>query len=214
MAMPFLVEEFFAVFARYNAATWPLHVLAIAMGLAISLLALRRRGAPARLVLTVLAAFWLVNAVGYHWLYFAVINPVARVFAAGFLLQATLLLRAAIRSPDLRLSFRGAPRAVIGGSLCAFALVLYPVWGWLAGHAWPAVPAFGVAPCPTTIFTIGMLFGGDWRRVSHLLVVPALWAVIGGSAAILLRVPQDFALLAAAALVAGTGLAMALRRRV
>jgi hypothetical protein len=59
-----------------------------------------------------------------------------------------------------------------------------------------------------------MLFGGDWRRVSHLLVVPALWAVIGGSAAILLRVPQDFALLAAAALVAGTGLAMALRRRV
>ncbi|NNU81775.1 hypothetical protein HMH01_15145 [Halovulum dunhuangense] len=56
---------------------------------------------------------------------------------------------------------------------------------------------FGVAPCPTTIFTIAMLLMGSWRAVRWLLTLPGLWAAVGGSAAILLGVPQDFALLAA-----------------
>ncbi|MDH3195550.1 MAG: DUF6064 family protein, partial [Hyphomicrobiales bacterium] len=77
-----------------------------------------------------------------------------------------------------------------------FAALLYPLWGWLAGHAWPQTPMFGVAPCPTTIFTVGVLLLGPWHAVRWLLVVPALWTVIGGSAAILLNVPQDFGLIA------------------
>jgi len=77
------------------------------------------------------------------------------------------------------------------------------------------VPAFGVAPCPTTIFTIGILLTGSWRVVRWLLILPGLWAAVGGSAAILLGVPQDFGLLASLALLillavarlAGIGLA-------
>jgi hypothetical protein len=77
------------------------------------------------------------------------------------------------------------------------------------------MPAFGVAPCPTTIFTIGFLLMGSWRVVRWLLFLPGLWAAVGGSAAILLGVPQDFGLLAALALLivlavarlAGSGLA-------
>jgi hypothetical protein len=52
--------------------------------------------------------------------------------------------------------------------------------------------------------------GGEW-----LLILPGLWAAVGGSAAILLGVPQDFGLLASLALLillavarlAGSGLA-------
>ena len=54
------------------------------------------------------------------------------------------------------------------------------------------IPAFGV-PCPTTIFTAGLLMLAAPR--SWLLsVVPVIWSLIGGSAASLLGVPADYAL--------------------
>ncbi len=83
------------------------------------------------------------------------------------------------------------------GLICiAFALVFYPVVGWLFGHRYPAVPMLGIAPCPTTIFTVGVLLQAQWRRVRWLLVIPGLWAGLGGSASFLLGVRQDYALFA------------------
>ena len=41
--------------------------------------------------------------------------------------------------------------------LILFALILYLGLGIVFGHRYPAVPVFGVAPCPTTIFTVGIL---------------------------------------------------------
>lgn len=59
------------------------------------------------------------------------------------------------------------------------------------------MPLFGIAPCPTTIFTIGILLLGPWHVARWLLLIPVLWTIIGGSAALLLNVPQDYGLLAA-----------------
>jgi len=178
-------------------------------GIALLVLALRRGGASHRAVLPVLAAMWLVNGVGYHGLYFARINPLAIAFAAVFVVQAVLLAGAAVRGPGLRFCARRGRVALAGLVLAVFALALYPLLGVMAGQRWPAVPAFGVAPCPTTIYTIGLLLMAPWQRVKWLMVVPGLWAGIGGTAAILLRVPQDVALLASLgvliAVAAGAG---------
>jgi hypothetical protein len=54
---------------------------------------------------------------------------------------------------------------------------------------------FGVAPCPVTIFTFGMLLMTTRRFSYWLLVIPFIWSLIGGSAAILLDVRQDWLLL-------------------
>ena len=57
------------------------------------------------------------------------------------------------------------------------------------------MPTFGVSPCPVTIFTFG-LFLLTTKRMSHwLLIIPFIWSLIGGSAAVLLNVPQDWLLL-------------------
>ena len=48
---------------------------------------------------------------------------------------------------------------------------------WL-GHAYPAMPTFG-APCPTTLFTIGMLCFLVPPYPRAPLVAPILWAVVG-----------------------------------
>jgi hypothetical protein len=54
---------------------------------------------------------------------------------------------------------------------------------------------FGVTPCPVTIFTFGVMLMTTERFSRWLLVIPFIWSLIGGSAAILLNVPQDWLLL-------------------
>ena len=55
---------------------------------------------------------------------------------------------------------------------------------------------FGVTPCPVVIFTFGLFLLATRPVPVWLLVVPFIWSLIGGSAAILLGVQQDWLLLA------------------
>jgi hypothetical protein len=57
------------------------------------------------------------------------------------------------------------------------------------------MPMFGITPCPLTIFTFGMLMLTNAPVPRRLLVIPVAWSLIGGSAAFLLDVPQDWLLL-------------------
>lgn len=85
-----------------------------------------------------------------------------------------------------------------GVALVVFALVVYPIWSWYAGHSYPYTPTFGL-PCPTTLFTVGMLAFVVPSYPRSPLVVPVLWCFVGAQAAFLLGVSQDFALLVAGA---------------
>ena len=68
----------------------------------------------------------------------------------------------------------------------------------------------GVAPAPTAIFTFGMLLMLEGRAPLHLAVIPFLWALAGGSAAVLLLgIPEDLSLLIAGVL----GLALLIWKR-
>jgi hypothetical protein len=62
------------------------------------------------------------------------------------------------------------------------------------GHRYPGVPSFGLTPCPVTLFTLGFLLIATTVPMI-LLIVPLAWSFIGGTAAILLNIPQDWALL-------------------
>ena len=202
--MPFTVDEFFAVFADYNAAIWPMQIVAYLAGLLILVVLRRPSRSSDMVIMSALAAMWAVNGIGYHLLHFTPINPAARLFAVLFVAQAALLAASPyvwrhriIFDPDRSLV------TTLGFLLMLFALVGYPALGLLAGHRYPAVPMFGIAPCPTTIFTIGVLMLGDWKVARWLLIVPVLWSFVGGSAAVLLGVPQDYALIVSGILVVG-----------
>ena len=207
--MPFSAAAFFDLFARYNEAIWPLQIIACLAGLLVLVLLFRPSRLSTIIITSVLAAMWAINGFGYHWTFFAEINPVAPLFAALFVVQAILLLATPWLFSDLAFAVRRDAQSLAGLAMIFFAAVIYPLWGAWAGHSYPATPLFGVAPCPTTIFTVGVLLSGRWQAVRWLLVIPALWSLIGGSAAILLQGPQDAGLLATLAIL----LALAIRHR-
>lgn len=199
--MPFDAEEFFKVFAEYNQAIWPLQVAAYVLGVVIvGLLFWKNRGAGI-LIASGLGAMWLINGIGYHWMFFSALNPPAFAFGGVFIIQAAFLVMSPLIFGGLRFRLAHDARSAAGLLFIAFAMVIYPLWGWLAGHGYPAAPVFGVAPCPTTIFTIGMLFLCEWRSARWLLIIPALWSAVGATAAVLLNVPQDVGLAVALAAV-------------
>ena len=73
---------------------------------------------------------------------------------------------------------------------------------------------FGVAPCPTTIFTLGilLLLRGGW--VIALSVVPLLWSFIGMAAAVQLGILEDLGMpVAGLALLTAHGVQILRSRR-
>jgi hypothetical protein len=70
------------------------------------------------------------------------------------------------------------------------------VLGQLSGHSYPYSPTFGL-PCPTTIFTFGILLFADKKFNILLLLIPLIWSVIGFGAALNFSVFEDYGLLIA-----------------
>lgn len=202
LAPPFTIAQFFGVFADYNAAIWPLQIITYALGILAVLVLWLRWPLANRVIFAVLAITWAVNGIGYHWLYFAEINPIAKGFAAAFIAQSVLFAACALTSNALRFERRRNLRSATGLSVIVYALLIYPLLGYWAGHGWLAGPLFGVAPCPTTIFTIGLLLLARGRWVAWLSIIPILWSLVGLAAALQLGMAEDLSLpVAALALV-------------
>jgi hypothetical protein len=203
MALPFTVEQFYGVFRDYNTAVWPTQWFLVALAAAVVVAVLRPWPWSGVAVSAVLGILWAWIALAYHLAFFARISPAAYGFAALSAAGAAVFVwQGVIRR---RLAFRWVPglKAMTGVVLIAFALMLYPVWSAYAGHPYPATPTFGL-PCPTTIFTIGVLCFAVPPTPRSPLVVPLLWCLVGAQAAFLLGVQPDLGLIAAA--VVGMGL--------
>lgn len=192
--MPFTVEQFFDVFERYNTSIWPAQLAAYGLGIAAIVLAFRDTATRSRIVSAILALFWIWMGVFYHIVHFSRINSAARVFGALFVVEGLLLIVAGGFFSKLRFRFRKGAIPAVGAVFIVYAMVLYPLIGMLFGHSYPRCPMFGVAPCPTTIFTFGVFLWASRRIPIPLVIIPFLWSLVGTSAAINLQVPQDYGL--------------------
>lgn len=191
--MPFTSEQFFAVFRAYNESVWPAQWFLFAAGLLVVAGVILRRNWSARLSFLLLGSLWLWMALAYHLAHFARINPAAPGFAALFMVGAAFFVWRALSPRPLCLEVGKDLAGVSGTLLVIYGLLLYPLVGLSFGHRFPTAPSFGL-PCPTTIFTIGILSFIRPIPERYLLTVPIIWAIIGSIGTITLGVPQDYGL--------------------
>jgi hypothetical protein len=201
VSLPFSHEAFLDVFGAYNRALWPAVVVLWGATVVVFVQLLRRGAAASRLLATLLAVHWAWSGAVYHLVYFRPLNPPATLFGILFLAEAGLLVWRGLVRRDLVVEPSWSTRGLVGGALIVYGLV-YPALGLLFGLQVPRLPLFAV-PCPTTLLTAGVLLLVRRRQAWPLAVVPVVWSGVGGSAAFLLGIRADFALL-----VAGLALAV------
>lgn len=193
--LPFTPEQFLSVFVGYNNAIWPIQIAAYLLGgIAVALLFFKTQEGD-RVIAGILAVMWLWTGFGYHGTWFSTINRAAYLFAALFIIQGCYILYAGVYRPQIRFGLRPDLATAAGAAFIAYAAIVYPLIGVATGHYYPEIPMFGVTPCPVTVFTFGLLLLTARSVPRWLFVIPFVWSLIGGSAAILLHVPQDWLLL-------------------
>ena len=201
--LPFTIDQFLGVFEHYNQAIWPMHIVAYILGIAVIILAAKETRYSNQMISVALACFWGWMGIVYHLMYFSTINRAALGFGILFIIQAILWLVFGVVRPKLAFRVAANPYALTGLALIAYAMLIYPLLGTLLGHGYPHSPSFGVAPCPTTIFTFGLLLCTSARVPKIVLVIPFIWSLIGFSAALALGVREDIGLLVAGMLSVG-----------
>jgi len=191
MRLPFSRDEFFDLFAAYNGALWPAAVTLWGTSLLAAVWLLSSHRPRDGWISGLLAVHWAWSAVAYHVVFFTRINPAAWLFATIFLLQAALFFWSAVIGGHVSFASSRTAWTPIGWFLVAYALV-YPGINAIEHGSLLRIPTFGL-PCPTTIYSAGLLLLAT-PRPRTLAIIPIVWSAIGGSAAFLLGVSADYAL--------------------
>jgi uncharacterized protein DUF6064 len=170
------LNEFLAMFERGNAAIWPMQLVWYASAAAIVGLALWPMRRSTRLICLLAAAY--LAWVGI--VFFGMLDSgmtLAWLWAATFILEALLLLVAGIVRRDLVFAPRWDLASVLGAVFILYTLVAYPIIGVLGGHPLRSLPVFGLAPCPTVIFSFGLLLWARPPAPRYLLLLPLAWSL-------------------------------------
>lgn len=199
MNLPFTIEQFLNVFAEYNQAVWPFQIVLNLFALSAIILCFKKVKPGDKINSGILAFLWLWIGMVYHIMHFTSINKAAYVFGIVFILQGIVFIYAGIMRDYLSFNFSVSLYSVTGAIFILYALIVYPIVGHQLGHVYPQSPTFGL-PCPTTIFTFGILLFTDKRIPKYVLIIPFLWSLIGFSAAVNLSVYEDFGLVVAGVL--------------
>jgi hypothetical protein len=194
MQFPFSTEDFFNVFKIYNETVFPLQIIFyLVAGYCIYLL-FRSINIRNRIIAGILSFFWLWIGIIYHIIFFSSINKAAYFFGVLFIIQAVLFYISGVLSNKLSFGFQKNVFNYVGLLLLFYALIIYPLLGYFLGHKYPYSPTFGL-PCPTTIFTFGVLLFVNKKISVWLLIIPLLWSIIGFGAALKLSVYEDTGLI-------------------
>ena len=196
----FSSRTYYRLFELYNADIWPLQIVTLVAGVAMIVLARSRIAWRGRLIAALLAACWLWVAWAFHWQRYATINWAANYFAAGFAIEALLLVWIGTARDGLKFDVNSGARTRIGIAIFSFAVLVQPMIGLLLGRAWSQLEVFGVTPDPTVVATLGLLLAA--KRIAWIaLPIPLLWCVVSGTTLSVMNAADALILPAVAGLV-------------
>jgi hypothetical protein len=169
---------YWRMFELHNVRFWPLHLPTLAAGLAIILFMLRLPQNHGPWIAFILAVLWAFVGWSFVWGRYAAINWAIAYVAPAFGLQALLLgFVGAVGG----LAFdRKDIAARLGLLIALLGFLAYPFLAPLFGRPWTGVEAFGIAPDPTAVVTLGILLAAGGRLVPLLFPIPFLWLLVSG----------------------------------
>jgi len=169
---------YYRQFELYNQAVWPLHTVAILFSLLIAYALWKKPAWAGRVISGLLVVAWLWVAWDFLYQRFQQIHVVAEYYALGFALQAGLLASYGVIKNRLTRCTTSQLRIMIGAMALFVALVLYPFTPLMTGRNWLQFEMFAIAPDPTVLATLAILFA--YKAPKVLYVVPVIWVIVSG----------------------------------
>ncbi len=211
MEFPFTTEEFLNIFKTYNQSVFPLQIVFNLLAFYCIYLIFKTKSFSDSFISSTLAFLWFWIGIVYHLIFFTAINKAAYFFGAIFIIQGILFFIFGFYKNRLSFIYQKDLYGITGLVFFAYALIIYPILGYLLGHQYPYSPTFGL-PCPTAIFTFGVLLFSVKRIPFYMILIPLIWSIIGFGAALNLSIYEDFGLLIAG--IIGTILIVSKNRRI
>jgi len=193
MNLSFNLNQFLALLQDYNLAIWPLQVIAYALGIAALLLSIRKTKYSGSVIMAILAFFWLWTGGVFNLIYFRPFYPLAIVFAVLFVVQGTIFALAALGKPKISFQLKADLPSLIAIVLALYALVGYPLLETLWGRGYPRSLAFGLVPCPTTLFTLAIFLLADKKLPWYAVAIPVFYS-FGGIVPVASGIYEDIGL--------------------
>lgn len=169
---------YYRLFELYNQAIWPLHLLAILFAFVILYMLWKRPVRAGRTIAVILVVSWLWVAWAFLFERFYLIHVVANWYALGFVVQALLLAWSGVIENRFAMVEENKRRVNIGLVLIFILLIVYPLIAVISGRSWLQFEMFALAPDPTVIVTLAILWISKASRL--LYGVPIIWLLISG----------------------------------
>ncbi|PKP44289.1 MAG: hypothetical protein CVT95_11195 [Bacteroidetes bacterium HGW-Bacteroidetes-12] len=194
MKIPFTIEEFLNVFKSYNQSVFPIQIAFYLIAFIVIYLLYKPVYNNGKIISAVLSFFWLWIGIVYQLIFFTSINKAAYLFGILFIIQGILFFFYGVVKGNISFKYRQNIFNYIGILLILYALIVYPILGYYLGHKYPSSPTFGL-PCPTVIFTFGLLLFLNRKISVFIIIIPLLWSIVGFGAALNLSIYEDYGLL-------------------
>ncbi len=209
MSVPFTFDEFLEMLERFNTDWWPAHVIMYALAAVAIYFAVRKTRYSGKVVTVVLVFFWIWVGTVFNLLYFSKLYPMAYLFVVLFILEGIILAWEGLFRDRIAFRVRADLFGLIGAILVIYALIGYPLIANFTGRGYPHLLLTGMMPCPTAIFTLGLLLWTENPIPKIVPVIPVIYALTG-FVPVKLGVVEDIGLIAAGIV---TGLLLVYRDR-
>ncbi|MHA2164088.1 MAG: DUF6064 family protein [Candidatus Thorarchaeota archaeon] len=182
------VEEFFDLFGSYNEMYLIVIILTYVLAFVAMLMAFRKSDYSNRVISLTLTFLWLWIGIVFGFLVFGPVPAVMAgieipgawyLFGGIFVIHGIILLYFGVIKDAVSFTWKPDTQHYIGLLLILYGLVLYPLVGILTGRVFPEYPVFGIAPCPVTLFTIGLLLWSDVKPSLAFFAIPIFWGFMG-----------------------------------
>lgn len=181
------MEIFWDTIARYNAATWPVQIVLVAAGVALTVWLYRRpTGTVRKLTKLYLALLNAWIAVAYYSVYCAQRDY---HYIPAFFWGAM----AAVWVYDLCTGYTAFERTYRHDRFTTVLYLLpflYPALSLLRGLEFPGITT-PVMPCCVAVYTVALLLAFSRRVNLFVILILCHWAILGLSKVYFFRMPED-----------------------
>lgn len=176
--MDITLQEFLNYLSTYNQRIFPMQYIAYVLGLIVLILIAWPIKQSNQVISGILAFLYLWVALIFG-LPFALKGELVGIMTTiVFLIQGFIFTWFVIR-PAFNYGYHSLIFSINGFAFIVYAMVGYPLFGIVLSHRYPESMAFGLTPCPLSIFTFGTLMLTQRRIPIWIWVLPVLYSISG-----------------------------------